>query len=334
MGRGFRCGFLGMLHLEIIIERLRREFNMKLVVTQPTTVYEITTMNGEVEEIYSPAKFPDDGTVQTRARAVGRHYAHFAERIHGRHLAAALRPRGKDGEHADDARRQDRAQGRNAAARTDARIFRQIEKRFVGIRLARLQTHRIAEADVVRLDILVAEEPVPAFARIVSRRRVQLEAEQLVEKLENLLPKQLFELKIQAKTNGRIIASRRKSRDAQRRHRLPLRRRYHPQNEASGKTKKGKKKMLARGKVDIPHDVFLKVVRESRYEALAFGRPFAERFGSPGAKKMIMPRATKMATTPHTMFSIFLVRLWKRKLIFGLFRVLGLYPYDGSEATE
>ena len=64
MGKGFRCGFLGMLHLEIIIERLKREFGMELVVTQPTTVYEITKLNGEVEEIYAPARFPDDGTVK------------------------------------------------------------------------------------------------------------------------------------------------------------------------------------------------------------------------------------------------------------------------------
>ncbi len=119
------------------------------------------------------------------------------------------------------------------------------------------------EADVTRLDILVAEEPVPAFARIVSARRVNFEADQMVEKLEELLPKQLFELKIQAKSNGRIIASRKKSAmrkdvtgylyggDITRKKKL------------LEKQKKGKKRMLARGKVDIPHDVFLKVVRES-----------------------------------------------------------------------
>ena len=116
-------------------------------------------------------------------------------------------------------------------------------------------------ADVIRLDILVAEEPVPAFARIVSRRRQQTEAESLVEKLETLLPKQMFELKIQAKVGGRIIASRRKSAmrkdvtgylyggDITRKMKL------------LEKQKRGKKKMLARGKVDIPHEVFLKVVK-------------------------------------------------------------------------
>jgi GTP-binding protein LepA len=118
-------------------------------------------------------------------------------------------------------------------------------------------------ADVVRLDILVAEEAVPAFARIVSKRRVQAEADQLVEKLEELLPRQMFELKIQAVCGGRIIASRRKS----------AMRKDVTQHMYGGditrkmklreKQKKGKKKMLARGKIDIPHEVFLKVVRES-----------------------------------------------------------------------
>jgi GTP-binding protein LepA len=121
------------------------------------------------------------------------------------------------------------------------------------------------DADVVRLDVLVAEEPVQAFARIVSRRRVQTEAEAMVEKLEKLLPRQMFELKIQARVNGRIIASRRLSAmrkdvtgylyggDVTRK------------NKLLDKQKKGKKKMLerGRGKVDIPQDVFLKVIRES-----------------------------------------------------------------------
>jgi GTP-binding protein LepA len=119
------------------------------------------------------------------------------------------------------------------------------------------------DADVVRLDILVAEEPVPAFARIVSHRRVQQEAEAMVERLEQLLPRQMFELKIQAQAGGRIIASRRKS----------AMRKDVTQHMYGGditrkmklreKQKKGKKRMLARGTVDIPHDVFLKVVRET-----------------------------------------------------------------------
>ena len=119
----------------------------------------------------------------------------------------------------------------------------------------------LKDADVVRLDTLVAEEAVPAFARIISRRRIQEEAEAMVERLEKLLPRQLFELKIQTRVSGRIIAARRVSAlrkdvtgylyggDVTRKMKL------------LEKQKRGKKKMLARGKVDIPHEVFLKVVK-------------------------------------------------------------------------
>ena len=122
----------------------------------------------------------------------------------------------------------------------------------------------LRDADVVRLDILVSEEIMPAFARIVSRRRIQEEAEAMVERLEKLLPQQLFVLKIQAKAMGRIIAARRKSArrkdvtgylyggDVTRKMKL------------LEKQKKGKKRRqeLGGGKVNIPHEVFLKVMRE------------------------------------------------------------------------
>ena len=121
----------------------------------------------------------------------------------------------------------------------------------------------LREAHVVRLDVLVAEEIVPAFSRIVSERRINIEAEAMVERLEKLLPRQMFELKIQARAGGRIIASRRKSamkKDVtQHMYGGDITRKM----KLREKQKKGKKKMLARGKVDIPHDVFLKVVRES-----------------------------------------------------------------------
>jgi len=262
MGRGFRCGFLGMLHLEIIIERLRREFGMRLVVTQPTTVYEITTMNGTVEEIYSPAKFPDDGTVkQVRelwadiALITPSQYVGGISQLLYDHEAKTgdtlTMPDGKIELQAELPLRE-LMRGFFDKLKSVSSGFASLGYKLTGLR----------EADVVRLDILVAEEPVPAFARIVSKRRVQLEAEQLVEKLEQLLPRQMFELKIQAQSGGRIIASRRKSamkKDVtQHMYGGDITRKM----KLREKQKKGKKKMLARGKVDIPHEVFLKVVRE------------------------------------------------------------------------
>ncbi len=262
MGRGFRCGFLGMLHLEIIIERLRREFNMTLVVTQPTTVYEITKLNGSLEEIYSPAKFPDDNsvtmvrekwanvTILTPSEYIGGisqlMYDHEANVGHTESL-----PDGKMELHAEMPLRE-LMRGFFDRLKSVSSGFASLSYEIVGFR----------EAHVVRLDVLVADEVVPAFSRIVSERRINAEADVLVDKLETLLPRQMFELKIQAKAQGRIIASRRKSAmrkdvtgylyggDVSRKLKLLQ------------KQKKGKKKMLAHGKVDIPHEVFLKVVKE------------------------------------------------------------------------
>ena len=269
MGKGFRCGFLGMLHLEIIIERLRREFNLSLVVTMPTTVYEITRPDGTIENVYAPARFPDDlpaqaGRTAMRVREMWANvfvisppeYLGGVTQLLYDHEAIL-----GDTESLPDGKVQ-------LAAEMPLRelmrgFFDRLKSVSSGFASLGYELAGMRDADVVRLDILVAEEMVPAFARIVSRRRIQHEAETMVEKLEKLLPRQLFELKIQARSMGRIIASRRKSAmrkdvtgylyggDVTRKMKL------------LEKQKRGKKRMMARGKVDIPHDVFLKVVRES-----------------------------------------------------------------------
>ncbi|OGG54295.1 elongation factor 4 [Candidatus Kaiserbacteria bacterium RIFCSPHIGHO2_02_FULL_55_25] len=263
MGRGFRCGFLGMLHLEIIVERLRREFNLNLVVTMPTTAYEVTHLNGEVEDIYAPAKFPEEG----EAKKIRELWSNVLVITPPEYLGGIAQlmydhegvvgesetlPDGKTGVHAQMPLRE-LMRGFFDRLKSVSSGFASLSYEIIGMR----------DADVVRLDVLVAEEPVPAFARIVSRRRLQQEAEAMVEKLEKLLPRQMFELKIQAKAAGRILASRRKSamkKDVtQHMYGGDITRKM----KLREKQKKGKKKMLARGRVDIPHDVFLKVVRDT-----------------------------------------------------------------------
>ncbi len=261
MGKGFRCGFLGMLHLEIVVERLRREFNLELVVTTPTCRYEITRVNGTVEDVYTPTRFPDDGT----AKEIRELWANIAVIAPPEHMGGIPQllydhegitgdtvtlPDGKLEMFAEMPLRE-LMRGFFDRLKSISSGYASLSYELLGMR----------GADVVRLDVLVAEEPVPAFARIVSRRKVQHEAESMVERLEKLLPRQLFELKIQAKVGSRIIASRRKSAmrkdvtgylyggDITRKMKL------------LEKQKRGKKKMLARGKIDIPHDVFLKVVK-------------------------------------------------------------------------
>ncbi len=262
MGKGFRCGFLGMLHLEIVIERLRREFTLELVVTMPTTVYEVTHPGGVVEEVYSPARFPDEGMAK-RVREMWVNITIMAppERLGGvsqllyEHEAEVgdteTLPDGKTAVHAHMPLRELMRQ-----------FFDKLKSVSSGYASLSYELVGMRDADVMRLDVLVAEEPVPAFARIVSKRRVQQEAEAMVEKLEKLLPRQMFELKIQARANGRIIASRR----------LSAMKKDVTQHMYGGditrkmklreKQKKGKKKMLARGSVEIPPEIFLKVVRD------------------------------------------------------------------------
>lgn len=264
MGKGFRCGFLGMLHLEIIIERLKREFKMELVVTTPTTVYEIIKNNGEHEEIYNPMRFPDDGTVKEVREmwalvsliTPGEYIGSLSQLLYDHEALigdAETMPDGKTKLSAQMPLRE-LMRGFFDKLKSVSSGFASLSYEMIGMRTA----------DVVRLDVLVAEEVQPAFSRIISRRRMQTEGEAMVERLEKLLPRQLFELKIQARVAGRIIASRRIS--AMRKdvtgylyggditRKMKLRE----------KQKKGKKKMLERGTgtVEIPHDVFLKVVRD------------------------------------------------------------------------
>ncbi|PIR82478.1 elongation factor 4 [Candidatus Kaiserbacteria bacterium CG10_big_fil_rev_8_21_14_0_10_59_10] len=265
MGKGYRCGFLGMLHLEIVIERLRREFGLALIVTMPTTVYEVTYANGKVEQIYAPSRLPDDG----QAARVREMWANVSIISPPEHIGGATRLLYEheaitgDTETLPDGKI--KLQAEMPLRELMRGFFDRLKSASSGYASLSYELAGLRDADVTRLDILVAEEPVAAFARIVSRRRVQEEAEKMVEKLEKLLPRQLFVLKIQAKAMGRIIAARRVSAlrkdvtgylyggDVTRKMKL------------LEKQKKGKKKMLARGtgKVDIPHEVFLKVVREN-----------------------------------------------------------------------
>ncbi len=262
MGRGFRCGFLGMLHLEIIIERLRREFGLNLVVTQPTTVYEITKQNGSVEEIYAPSRFPDDGTA-TRVRELWATIAIITPPAYLGGITQLLYEHEAVQGETESLPDKVRVHARMPLRELMRGFFDRLKSVSSGFASLSYELSGMHDADVVRLDILVAEESVPAFARIVSRRRLQQEAESMVEKLEKLLPRQMFELKIQAQAHGKIIASRRKSamkKDVtQHMYGGDITRKM----KLREKQKKGKKKMLARGTVDIPHEVFLKVVREN-----------------------------------------------------------------------
>lgn len=265
LGRGFRCGFLGLLHLEIITERLKREFNLSLVIATPTIGYEVLDQKTNQKEfIYSPHLFPEDlkhkKVLESWVAAqiiVPPEYAGSIIKLLNDHEAVLAATENFSGERM--------LLKLELPLRELMRNFfdeiKSVSSGFASFSYALLGKR---EADVVRLDILVNEQVVAAFSRIVSGRKVEREAQEVVERLKTILPRQLIAIKIQARANGRIIAAR--SLSALRKdvtdylyggditRKMKLRE----------KQKKGKKKMQKLGSVNIPQDVFLKMIHNER----------------------------------------------------------------------
>ena len=263
LGRGFRCGFLGMLHLEIITERLRREFQLQLVVTTPSITYEVIDRKGKRSVFYSPTLFPEYGEIEKVFEPwvavtiiTPSDYLGPITQLLFRHEAVVGEiSTWNDNRTSIELQMPLRELMRN--------FFDELKNASSGFASLSYKIGELREADVVKLDILVADEIVPAFSRIVSRKRVEEEAEAVVEKLYTILPRQMFTTKIQGKALGRILSSRT----------LSAMKKDVTQHMYGGditrkmklreKQKKGKKKMkeLGRGRANIPQDVFIKMMR-------------------------------------------------------------------------
>ncbi|MEX0933667.1 MAG: translation elongation factor 4 [Candidatus Paceibacterota bacterium] len=262
LGRGFRCGFLGMLHLEIVIERLKREHMLTLVVTAPSVAYEVVERSGKKRDIYTPSQFPDHGNYEkayepwvlldiiTKSETMG----DVMRLIHTHEGSLGESQSLPDGRIRFEASLPLRELMRG--------FFDEVKSVSSGYASFSYVITGMREASVTRLDILVGGEIVGAFSQVVSLVRVEEEAKALVERLYKILPRQLFVVKIQAEALGRIISSKTLSAlkkdvtaklyggDITRKMKL------------REKQKKGKKKMRERGSVNIPHDVFLKMLRQ------------------------------------------------------------------------
>ncbi len=261
LGRGFRCGFLGMLHLEIITERLRREFTLNLVVTTPSITYIAELKNGKSVTVYSPSLFPEDHEVQRILEPLVTMKIITPPQYLGVLMQSVF-------EHEGDVKATDNF-GDTRTSITLVMPLRELMRNFFdevksissGFASISYEVAESREADVVRMDILVADEVVPAFSRVVSRRRAEEEAKAAVEKLHKVLPRQMFTMKIQAKAMGRIISSETlsgmKKDVTQHMYGGDITRKM----KLREKQKKGKKKMQELGKVNIPQDVFLKMMR-------------------------------------------------------------------------
>lgn len=267
LGRGFRCGFLGMLHLEIITERLNREFDLELIVTMPSITYKVVLRNGKEETIYSPHLFPDDGNVvkifepwvNIKIIAPSRYTSSLMPFLYEHEAEVSTTENFGDNRSSISLSMPLRELMRN--------FFDDMKSLTSGYASISYEIGDYREADVVRLDIVVADEIMPAFTRVVSRRRVEDEARAQVERLQKIIPRQQFAFKIQGKALGRIIASEAVS--AFRKDVL-----MHGSKVVGGgdvsrkkklleKQKKGKKRMQSSAKINISHDVFLKMMRNN-----------------------------------------------------------------------
>ena len=265
LGRGFRCGFLGMLHLEIITERLRREFGLNIIIASPTITYKIQFNDNSEKEIYSPVFFPDEDQIKkifepwvemqiiTTPDMLGpvmqllhEHEAEIMETEQFGDLRTILNIK----------------MPLRELMRNFFDELKSTTSGYASLSYKITEMREVPPGGIVRLDILVAEELVPAFSRIVSRKKIQKEAEEASEKLKSILPRQLFSVKIQARGLGRILASRSVS---------ALKKNVTAHLYGGDRTrkmklwqkqKKGKKRLKEMGKVNIPQEVFVKMIQK------------------------------------------------------------------------
>ena len=267
LGFGFRCGFLGLLHLEIFQERLRREYNLDLIVTVPSVAYRVVKKGGEELIVRTPQRLPDPSEIETIEEPWVNLDVITPQEYIGNIMSLAQSKRGvyKNTEYisagSDEARAILHYVMPLAAILTD--FYDKLKSVSAGYASINYDYLDYRPADVVKLDIFVAEEAVEALATIVYRDDAYREGKEIVEILKDTLPRQMFVLKIQAAVGGKVVAAERLSAmrkdvtaklyggDVSRKRKL------------LEKQKKGKKKMMAAGKgsVEIPADTFVKILK-------------------------------------------------------------------------
>ncbi len=261
LGFGFRCGFLGLLHLDIVQERLEREFQMDLITTAPSVRYRITTTSGDVVEVNNPTRFPDPTVIRAVEEPIIEATVITREESLGEILKLVEEKRGtqKKFEYIGGGRvllvyelpLNEIVLDFYDRLKASSRGYASLDYHLAGYRVA----------PMVKLDVLVAGDPVDALSMIVHRDFAHERGKALIERLRKLIPRQMFEVALQAAIGNKIVA----------RENIPAMRKnvlakcyggdITRKRKLLEKQKAGKKRMKRVGKVDIPQEAFLAVLK-------------------------------------------------------------------------
>jgi GTP-binding protein LepA len=263
LGFGFRCGFLGMLHMEIVQERLEREYNLDLITTAPTVIYEAVKKNGELMHLDSPSKMPEGGTVDELREPIAECHILVPQEYLGNVITLCIERRG--------VQKDMKFLGKQVSltfevpmAEVVLDFFDKLKSCSRGFASLDYSFVRFQAARLVKIDILINGERVDALAMIVHMDNSRYRGNAVVEKMKELIPKQMFDVAIQAAIGGQVIA--RSTVKAMRKD--VLAKCYggdvSRKKKLLSKQKEGKKRMKQVGRVEIPQEAFLAVLKVDR----------------------------------------------------------------------
>jgi GTP-binding protein LepA len=263
LGFGFRCGFLGLLHMEIIQERIRREHDVEIISTYPSVVYQVIPHGGQLLEVDNPINLPDPGTIEEIREPTIVASIIIPNDSMGDILALIMEKRGSC-DHTDTLD-MNRVMLKCTLPLNEILVdFNDRLKSIThGYGSMDYELGAYRASDLVKMDIMINGDPVDAFASIVHREKAESKGRELCEKLAEIIPPQMFKVAIQAAIGGKIIA-----RDNVREMRKDVTAKCYGgdisrKRKLLDKQKEGKKKMKQIGKVSIPPDAFIKVLQNN-----------------------------------------------------------------------
>jgi GTP-binding protein LepA len=261
LGFGYRCGFLGLLHMEIISERLEREYNLELIITAPSVIYKIEKTNGEIIYVDNPSKYPEPSQILCESEPVTDSHIYAPSKYIGSIVEFCQERRGELGEIKY-----------LGGERVDIRyklplneivydFFDTLKSKTKGYASFDYEITGYEKSDLVKMDMMLAGEVVDALSMILHKSKAYSKGRAIAERLKDKIPRQQFEIAIQACIGGKIIA-----RETVKAFRKDVTAKCYGgdvtrKNKLLNKQKEGKKRMRKFGKIEIPHDAFLSALK-------------------------------------------------------------------------